>query len=107
MKTPSLDEMKLAVAKMLPDEIKIEYGRYFGGGNRISWVKRPDADVSSREWLHVCWLAEQSLRDTNMDEFAAYAFELQRLKPTREWWRSDAATRLEALCRVRCPEMFE
>lgn len=112
MKTPTLDEMKLAVAKMLPEEICVADGhiRWLYGGT-------PMRPVGYREWLHVCWLAEQLLcDDENNDEMAAYCWKLDQVvmeglddleyNKNVRLVTATADDKIEALCRVKHPTMF-
>jgi hypothetical protein len=105
---PTLESMRLAVAKMLPHEITWEdFNKYF-------YWQDTGAPVSDREWLTVCWLAEQTLTG---NEFQDYWKILNQVTPGvgkaalnqqafRCAWQSDVRYRLEALCHIRCPEMF-
>jgi len=119
MKTPTLDDMKLAVAKMLPDVLRAEDAGNdpVTGGIFIEWLDT-DESVSEREWLHVCWLAEQKL---DREECKAYhGILLDQETPgmamcfsganswSERWtFNKSAEHRLEALCRVKHPEMFQ
>ncbi len=95
----NLEEMKLAVAKMLPNEIDCTE---CGTGN-IHW-RDSDDPVMDREWLHVCWLAEGTL---TKEERRAYNDELNHgTAPGFTLWYISPEVKIEALCRVRCPEMF-
>jgi len=70
-------QLQLALSKMLPDRIEIETketdGQIFQypvwlcrGGNAEDIRGR---DVTSAEWLHVCWLVEQALDKTEWDTY--------------------------------------
>ena len=113
MKSPTLDEMKLAVAGMLPDEIKIQKGFYFGGITKFSWRTVHGPDVGEYSWLHVCHLAEKTLTVEQADEFEdAVKRSLNYDTPpdcaaNEHFWHLDLPVRMQAICRVRCPEMFQ
>lgn len=116
---PTLDEMRLCVAKMLPEHIKIIDGWGLQiGKSFFFWIdKDRSREVTDREWLHVAWLAVQALqgddRSLYCDFLSTYVdASTARFAGDLRWmheWHGHVATvehRLEALCRVKHPEMF-
>lgn len=118
---PSLETLKLEVAKILPDEIVVTEELV---GNGVKALFRPTAVrfawkdgksstnktvfVTDREWLHVAHLAEQTLTD---EENEVYLFNLHDICgadnfPSRVAVFASAEHRLEALVRTRKPELF-
>lgn len=121
---PTLDEMKAAVAKMLPGVLYPN--ELIGGAIAWEWVDCGEY-VSEREWLHVCRLAEVELFDpsqaleTSTKPYTGIWAYLRKLEEVCVGKRRDelsdaerlclmvrasAEHRIEALCRVKCPEMF-
>jgi hypothetical protein len=103
---PTLDDMKLAVARMLPKEILItDFNPNVRPGQSATkfWFKNPGygpSRITDRDWLHVCWLAEKTLGDLWPVYYARF------IEGGSAIINACAETRLEHLCRVRCPEMF-
>ena len=122
MKTPTLEELKLAVAGMLPDKIvTLKAGTYPVRENGVITKSRESLfywrggdldEVTEREWLHVCWLALNTLSDTELADYSDAAESISE----RTFKYCTGASRLKcvthpdvqilALCRVKCPEMF-
>ena len=112
MSTPTLDEMKLAVVKMLPETI------FIGSDHQAYWRSERQAvggqfqhqRITAREWLHVCWLAEQKLTNGKYREFTTYLEMLTGctadILVKRGTVSAELERRIQALCRVRHPEMF-
>lgn len=110
----TLDEMKLAVCEKLPELVYIWEQKYWMGGvvtsteKMMSWKNTHDLDEINwpTEGLQVCHEAEKQMNNQN-------------------WWRyiekltnicgggialcisATYEQRLEALCRVWCPERFK
>jgi len=131
MNPPSLDEQKLLVARMLPEEITITKDSLLrldrdGSGKlqpvkgvAFGWLK--DANhrrVTDEEWLHVCHLAEQTLStDDGNDEMAEYCFQLEQLvmdglcdleyNKHVQTITANAEHRLQALVRTKHPELYQ
>lgn len=60
--TPKTDqELKLALAKMLPEKISCEQVS-LGGVKWFVFVWGDYSPILETEWLHVCWLLEHGLR---------------------------------------------
>lgn len=55
---PSDLSLQLALAKMLPDKLKITHGVY---QDFVYWLPSTTRPVKETEWLHVCWLIEQAI----------------------------------------------
>lgn len=70
-------KLQLALAKMLPGKL------YAISNGIVSWsidVRREHRYVHDTEWLHVCWLVEQTLKDTNeSDEWSKYCILLNAI----------------------------
>lgn len=126
--TPTLDEMKLAVAKMLPGHIGIGFGppKWASRGYETTKADVTPVDVpywndtgrsiTDREWREVCALAVEELtgddRSLYCDTLASMA-DYSECGPREaawiaEWYQQTAPieSRLLALCRVKCPEIF-
>lgn len=111
MKTPSLDELKLAVAKMLPDEIIYDENPLW-----FWWKEDVDSgiensQITDREWLHVCSLAEETLTVHQGESYCEIlkdvcGCDVDAGKASRVCYFASAEQRLEVLCRVKYPEMF-
>lgn len=114
MKNPTIDEMKLLVAGMIPEHLHIR-------GTNACWrinEKAAGRAVVETEWLHVCWLAEESLSD---DECRTYGqiLEMMVSKEPADWasrgkpyaatyaFHATVEQRLEALCRIKHPGLFQ
>lgn len=110
----TIDEMKLAVASLLPDRVHIR-------GNHVCWrinEKTAGPAVMETEWLHVCWLAEKTLTDDECWEYGGIIEAMASLQPP-EWeqegkpyaalypFHTSPWKRLEAICRVKFPHLFE
>lgn len=61
-------ELQLALAKMLPEKIEVTFeNKIVGNPNAerswyFTWLDRPaKQSVQDTEWLHVCWLIEETL----------------------------------------------
>lgn len=115
---PDIQTMRLAVARMLPNEIKIESGYTYDPKSDVAtsceWGAWLDTgrQINDREWLHVCWLAEQTLDDGNYPDFMRWIASLAVGNTCSGARDSDLTSapvnhRLEALCRVKNPEMFK
>ena len=109
-KIPTLDEMKLAVAKLLPKLLTVRrcpavdlQTEVMTTAFSYRW-NDTGRRVTDREWLEICRLAEQSLRHW---EKMTYEDQLTRFTANCSWpLNAGADQRLEAICRVKCPEMF-
>jgi hypothetical protein len=73
-------QLQLALAKMLPEKIFIveteNDSRYYRSIEYFKWrdtnnSEYPDDwfEVRETEWLHVCWLVEDGLSDTDIIEY--------------------------------------
>ncbi len=108
--TPTLEQMKLAVAKMLPDKISILFPQR---EQKEFWWNEYNRGVNHTDWLHICWLAEQTLTKRQLHHYT----QLITLPIWPLGWQSwmDTATlliiplekKIAALCRVKNPEMFK
>lgn len=103
---PSPEEMRLLVARMLPEEIEVRRGSFHW---KEHCGERPQ--VSSREWLFVVHLAEKTLTE---DEYTYFVWALKDslfsaiyARDMCEMVSATTAQRIEALCRVKHPNLFE
>lgn len=102
--TPTLDEMKLLVAAMVPEHITTY--ALCAPEWRFEWNDTFKL-VTDREWLEVCRLAEGTFA---ADDVMAgkYWLALYDVTATTRWpYDATAEQRIEALCRVRHPEKFQ
>jgi len=104
-------ELQLALAKMLPEKLELRYEQGFEeetgthyniGLPFVCWVlcEQDSGKVRDTEWLHICWLVEQSLSPMDYSDFLR-AFEKTngyglRIKMSASWQQ-----RAEALCKVK------
>ena len=72
-------QLQLALAKMLPDELYHDEGYDQGEHKFVHW--RTNNPVLYTEWLHVCWLVEQTL---TLDQKIQFVSELRKTLPDKE-----------------------
>ena len=85
-------DLKLALAKMLPEKIfprqhnryNVSTGMHDPTGFNIEWIEN-HVPINDTEWLHVCWLVEETLSEF---EGKAYWFAMNNLHAT---WQQRAA----------------
>ncbi len=117
-----MQTMRRLVAEMVPDEVEIIAGYYADGSDGFFWKKESSgeparasiiATVSDREWLAVCALAEARL---TRDQRFTYTIKLTiatgaNTKHSQGFTfhilHATAEHRIEALCRVKHPELFQ
>lgn len=93
MKNPTDEQLKLCLAKMLPEKIKPT-------PNGSCWWWDEDGttndrnDVRESEMLHVCWLVEQTLEPTT--QLPIYKHHILEGGATASWQQ-----RALALCKVK------
>lgn len=108
----SLNELKLAAALLLPDLIVVH-------ASNIHWrddYGYPGIIIPERDWLYVCWLCEKTF---TRDECHKYHDILTENKPSlsdcakgttahasRWTFHASIEQRLEAICRVKFPHLF-
>jgi hypothetical protein len=116
---PTLETMRMLVAEMLPDEIGARreingtgVRALFGPLKTVFFWRDTNQEITPREWLHVCWLAEKTL---TCGQWGAYPNALAACLPhdrprefvsSKDWITLPMETRIEALCRVRHPQLF-
>ena len=61
-------DLKLALAKMLPEKIVLYHNPQFPELATIRWMK-DGRELQETEWLHVCWLVEESLDPKQRQDF--------------------------------------
>ncbi len=87
-KTKTDQELQLLLAKMLPKEVSV-------GGNGLvywnDWSHKKFATVEETEWLHVCWLVEQTL-----DRSQRHQYMFEEL-PADEWDQVSATWQQRAM----------
>jgi len=89
-------ELQLALVKMLPEKIGITDGSPY-------WIFKGDTcgcKVIETEWLHVCWLVEQTLTENEQPEYQ----EMLGVQDSHSIYKTRSASwqhRAEALCRVK------
>jgi len=68
MPTYTNHQLQLALAKMLPEKLIIH--KLGGEWETVFWKNKPigSGEVQETEWLHVCWLIEQTLSDYSGSE---------------------------------------
>ena len=118
MKKPTIDKMKLLVAGMIPEHILVLES---GGSTLYGWndpLHGFNGPVTEREWLHVAWLAEESLSDDECREYGQI-IEIMGSKEPQDWeargkpyaatyaFHATVEQRLEALCRIKHPGLFQ
>lgn len=114
---PDIQTMRLAVARMLPNEIKIESGYTYDPKSDVAtsceWGAWLDTgrQINDREWLHIAFLAEQTLTGDEWLDYVTvlYAIACNQIcgRPCRQVVCASADQRIEALCRYLHPEMFK
>jgi hypothetical protein len=114
MKAPSIDDLKLAVARMIPDSIAVVRLQN-PDAVKFWWVKNQSMTtaVTDHEWYAVCHLAEKTLPVGGWDamEYSKWLWRLiGKERPVTiehdSAWHATAEMKIEALCRVKFPEMF-
>jgi len=112
-------KLQLALAKMLPKKIKIfEPMPEIPSHNHYRfWWKKKELKIRETEWLHVCWLVEQTFNEVEQIKYVAtmwrnnqpigfkggYDWNQQKLSDLI-WWTLASASwqqRAEALCRAK------
>ena len=99
-------ELQLALAKMLPEKFIL---RDFPHIDCVHWsYKHTDSEfiqrVQDTEWLHVCWLAEKQLSDTQLYNYSMFLSEIMNAKMYQlisASWQQKA----EALCRLKTSQL--
>lgn len=119
MKTPTINEMKLLVARLLPDEIEVRPDYFTAGTPAFFW--RNDGGgpetlcgqyIRETEWLHVCHLAEKTLTLPELHEYcllmtySIWPVGWQDWNDTRQLIQVSPEQRILNLCRVKHPELF-
>lgn len=95
-------QLQLALAKMLPEKIKI---RLLDGVVTIHWIvaNSISSEIKGTEWLHVCWLVEQELSRNDHDHFLRALQIVTTEEPN--WFRACTSAswqqRALALCKVK------
>lgn len=93
--TPTDQQLKQALAKMLPELAKVE--RAIPNGTHLYW-ENINVFIKDTELLHLCWLVEETLKEP--DEILEYEKHLL----INGYWKSIHATwqqRTIALCKVK------
>ncbi len=125
--TPTLETLRLHVARMLPEHLELRRPVWSlaidvqketcvaSPINERAFWKDTHKLVTDREWQHCCWLAEQTLdtatrtinEETNL-RYNEWHHYLDWLCAITKGNTSPASAehRLEALCRVKFPELF-
>lgn len=113
MTTPSDLQLQLALAKMLPEKIRVrEYKckcdwcieNYPDGSTDFYWE---ESRIKDTEWLHICWLVEQTLNDTIHEKFRAHLSILtsnpfpSSKDKYRHYTTASWQQRAQALCKVK------
>jgi len=103
---PTDQQLQLALAKMLPDKIKIggSFRTTINGTQELhTW--KSGSPIFEAEWLHVCWLMEQTL---DSPQSIHYSKVLQQDTMTNEsnYWpfyfcNASWQQRATALCKVK------
>lgn len=103
---PTDQQLQLALAKMLPETLipAVTAGKFWWNGNQRQRIV--GCEIINTEWLHVCWLVEQTLSDEQRD---VYIISLMTdVDGTRYMNRGVSATwqqRALALCKVKGVEI--
>lgn len=103
---PTIETMKLAVASMLIDCLGTEDGEL----NTLHWLDTK-ARVTDREWLYICWMAEDRLDATYGDLYCetledVCGCDVECGKASRVCYFAEAEERLESICRIIMPSIF-
>jgi len=102
MKEHTDEQLKLALAKMLPEILMHDniFNRiHFHEGEYVKWPK-----VQDTEWLHVCWLVEETLLVIEKASYINELWECCKIQPTGYEWLFTHATwqqRAIALAKVK------
>lgn len=101
MSDQQLQQLQLAMAKMLPEKVRINHE------GTACWIDRliiqEPREVYDTEWLHVCWLVEQQLNDFNKKQFRNELVKICGIESSRDINCGISASwhqRAEALCKV-------
>ena len=93
-------QLQLALAKMLPEILRADFGTE-GDDLHFEWLVEPRLmRIRDAEWLHVCWLVEQTLSDDERKEYTPLLM--------TNWWGLTHASwqqRATALAKVKGVEL--
>lgn len=109
-------QLQLALSKMLPEKLIFdnEYTTYGNPTPRVRWLydstkhlERSDLSVYDTEWLHVCWLVEETLTDAEMYNHIEHLYQINN-KPKYDFHNDCHTTwqqRAIALAKVKGVEI--
>ena len=90
-------DLKLALAKMLPEKIVLYHNPQFPELATIRWMK-DGRELQETEWLHVCWLVEETM--VGSDSWGRYLVEMATT-PWNELIHATWQQRAAALIKVK------
>lgn len=103
MNTPTDQQLKQALAKMLPERTAAldEYGT-------LKWLSTPNGiyltdQVLDTELLHLCWLVEETLTKRQCQDYTQGWFHVEtpNIPPYDYVWHATWQQRTIALCKVK------
>lgn len=91
-------KLKIALAAMLPEKIE----HYSSKGFQFEIWKHNGNQIQDTEWLHVCWLVEQTLSG---DEYTHFLLHLHKMTNSVRTTSATFEKRAQALATVKGVEV--
>jgi len=116
---PNEQQLKLALAKMLPEKICLGQGAAVGETlfywhNSETEYRGPEQDevlpqIRDTELLHVCWLVEETLDKDQARDYTYLISNFDEAKVAADWypWHTPWQRRAEALAKVKGINLVE